>query len=283
MPQFKILQLNDIQEPALPIRAAMDETKMQELCQSLAEIGLLQPIGVKPNGTGCLHCGRDEESHTKRVQCQFYMTYEIEFGHRRFIAASRLQWKEIPALIFTTAELVEGAAMLAENNEREDVTAAEEAMLFAQAQERYNLDEEGLIKRFRKSASYIGDRLQLLRADREVFKALHERKINFSVARELNKIDDENYRRYYLDAAMRGGANARTVASWRQQMIAQQLPATDASPVPATTAETPQQVTPQVACFLCGGHLDPWNMDSVFIHKHEREHIQKLLQQAAEV
>lgn len=283
MPQFKTLLLNDIQEPALPIRAAMDETKMQELCESMAEIGLLQPIGVKPLGTGCLHCGREEKAHTARVQCQFYMTYEIEFGHRRFIAATRLHWKEIPALVFSTEEMAEGAAMLAENNEREDITAAEEAMLFAQAQERYNLDEDGLIKRFRKSPSYIADRLALLRADREVFKALHERKINFSVARELNKIDEETYRRYYLDAAIRGGANARVVASWRQQMIAQTIPATGASPEPVPVTEQPQPVTPQVACCFCGGHLDPWNLVAVYIHKHELDHIQKVLKETAEV
>lgn len=282
MPQLKTLLLNDIDEPSLPIRAAMDETKLSELCESMAEIGLLQPIGVKPLGTGCLHCGREEKAHTARVQCQFHMRYEIEFGHRRFLAAQRLHWKEINAIIFLPDEIAEGAAMLAENAEREDVTAAEEALLFAQAQERYGLDEEGLVKRFRRSPNYIADRLNLLRNDREVFKALHERKINFSVARELNKIDDEQMRRYYLDAAIRGGANARTVASWRQQFIAQQAPATTNTPSPEPATEAPQQNTPQVACFLCGGHLDPWNMDSVYIHKHEKEHILKLLRETAE-
>jgi len=282
MPLLKTILLNDINEPALPVRAAMDETKMSELMESMAALGLLQPIGVRPLGTGCMHCGREEKAHTARVQCQFYMTYEIEFGHRRFIAAQRLHWKEISANVFQPGEDIEGAAMVAENAEREDVTAAEEAILFRQAQERYDLDEEGLVKRFRRSANYIAERLNLLRLDLEVFKALHQRKINFSVARELNKIDDENMRRYYLDAAIRGGANARTVASWRQQFIAQQAPATVVTPSPEPATEAPQQSNPPVACFLCGGHLDPWNMDSVYIHKHEREHILKVLRETAE-
>lgn len=282
MPQLKTILLNDINEPVLPVRAAMDETKMTELMESMAALGLLQPIGVKPLETGCLHCGREEKAHTSRVQCQFYMTYEIEFGHRRFIAAQRLHWKEISANVFQPGEDIEGAAMVAENAEREDVTAAEEAILFRQAQERYSLDEEGLVKRFRRSANYIAERLNLLRQDLEVFKALHQRQINFSVARELNKVDNEQMRRYYLDAAIRSGANARNVASWRQQLAAQQAPATTTTPSPEPATETPQQVTPAVACILCGGHLDPYNMISVYIHKWELEHIQKLLRETAE-
>lgn len=282
MPQLKTLALNDIDEPVLPIRAAMDEAKLHELAESMAGIGLLQPIGVKPLGTACLHCGKEEKAHTSRVQCTYYMRYEIEFGHRRFLAAQSLNWKEIVAVVFQVGELAEGAAMLAENAEREDVTAAEEALLFAQAQERFSLDEDGLIKRFRRSAQYIGDRLALLRNDPQIFKALHQRQINFSVARELNKIADENMRRYYLDAAVRGGTNARTVASWRQQLIAQQVPATSASPLPVSAVDTPPEAGSSPTCFLCGGHKDPWNLESVYIHKHEREHILRMLEKAAE-
>jgi ParB family chromosome partitioning protein len=283
MPQLRTLKLGDIDEPALPIRVAMDEAKLDDLADSMSKIGLLEPIIVKPLKQTCLHCDREEKAHTGRVQCEFYMRYEIECGHRRFLAAQRLHWKEIPALVFQPSELVEGAAMLAENICREDITAAEEALLFAQAKERFNLDEAGLINMFRRSPDYIADRLRLLREDQEVFKALHKREINFSVARELNKIPSEEFRRYYLDAAIRGGTNARTVASWRQQFLAQQNPATSASPLPVATAEVQGTPVHSVACFLCGGHLDPYNLESVYIHKWEKEQIIKLVKNASEV
>lgn len=261
MPELRNLTLGEIDEPSLPIRIAMDDARMEDLCDSMAKSGLLQPIGVKPvNGR-----------------------YEIEFGHRRFLAATRLRWATIPALIFQPAELQSGAAMLAENICREDITAAEEALLFAQAQEKFSLDEDGLVEMFRRSSDYIADRLRLLRDDPEVFKALHERKINFSVARELNKVPDEQTRRYYLDAAVRGGVNARTVMGWRQQYQAAQ-----STPSPTASADPPaaeqQQPSPhEVSCFLCGGNRDPYNLESVYIHKWEKEHILKLVREAAEV
>lgn len=261
MAELRNLTLGEIDEPSLPIRIAMDDTKMDDLCDSMAKNGLLQPIVVKPAN------GR----------------YEIECGHRRFLAAGRLRWATIPALIFQQEELQSGAAMLAENVCREDITAAEEALLFAQAREKFSLDEDGLITMFRRSADYIGDRLRLLRDDAEVFKALHQRKINFSVARELNKIPDESQRRYYLDAAIRGGVNARTVMGWRQQYTAAQVSPHPPASTDTPAAEQPQQTSPDVSCFLCGGDRDPWNLESVYIHKWEKEHILKLVKEAAEV
>ena len=171
--------------------------------------------------------------------------------------------------------------MLAENTEREDVTEAEEAIMFAEAQERFKLDEDGLVERFKKGRNYIADRLALLRNDELVFKALQERKINFSVARELNKVNDESTRRYYLDAAIRSGATARTVMSWRQQHEAQAPPDPVSPVVEAPATETQPIVVNPIACVLCGGHKDPWNMESVYIHKYELEHIQKLIKESA--
>jgi ParB family chromosome partitioning protein len=261
MPELRNLPLGEIDEPSLPIRIAMSDRKMDDLCDSMSKNGLFQPIGVKPvNGR-----------------------YEIEFGHRRFLAAGKLRWKTIPALIFQPDELQAGAAMLAENICRENITAAEEALLFAQAQEKFSLDEDGLVNMFRRTSDYIADRLRLLRDDTEVFKALQHRKINFSVARELNKIPDEAQRRYYLDCAIRGGVNARTVMGWRQQYTASlSTPSPTASADPPA-AEEQQPSPPDLGCFLCGGNRDPWNLESVYIHKYEKEHILKMLKDAAQV
>lgn len=255
MPRLRRVPLGDIDEPKLPIRIAMDDDKMADLADSMASIGLLQPIGLKPAA------GR----------------LEIEFGHRRYLAAVKLKWADIPALVFTTTEVTAGAAMLAENICREDITAAEEAVLFAQAQEQHHLDEAGLIKMFRRSADYIGDRLRLLRDDLQVFEALRERKINFSVARELNKCSEETQRRYFLDCAMRGQVGARVVAEWVAGWRANYLPSSPTSPTPPPVTE--QQV-PSIgvpACCICGGHLDPYNLVNVYIHRHELDHIQAVL------
>lgn len=255
MPELKQIALADIDEPPIAARAAMDEGKLGELMQSMGAIGLLSPIGIKVNGS----------------------RYEIEYGHRRFVSATRLGWRQINALVFAAGEIAEGAAMLAENNMREDLSAAEEALLFAESQERYKLDEEGLCKRFNVSPDYLGDRLRLLRQDELVFKALLARDINFSVARELNKCEDEAHRRYLLDIVLRSGCSARVVADYvRQWRVAlpQDKPTNNPPPAPA---DAPPVEPYRPECAICGGHRDPYNLVTILIHKWEWEMIQKQL------
>jgi ParB family chromosome partitioning protein len=258
LPKLARIPLADIDEPKNPGRVAMDTGKMDELKDSMREIGLLQPILLR------------------RVDGR----YEIEAGHRRFLAAKALGWSEMHALVFKDDEIVAGAAMLAENIIREDMSAAEEAILFAEAQESLKLDEAGLVARFRRSSDYIADRLRLLRDDPQVFNAQLERKINFSVARELNKCGDESHRRYLLDAAIRGEVGARVVAEWVRDWRRNELPQTTAAPVTVASeaVSTPEPSGP--ACFFCGGAKDPYNLVNVYIHKWELAQIQRALRNA---
>ena len=255
MPELKRIALPDIDEPPTPARVAMDDLKMSELMKSMSEIGLLNPITLK----------------------RLDLRYEIECGHRRFIAAKNLGWKEITALVYEPAELVEGASMLAENVFREDLSAAEEAVLFAEAQEKYQLDEAGLCARFHVTPDYLGDRMRLLRQDQEVFGALMRREINFSVARELNKCEDQAHRRYLLDIAQRTGYAARVIADMIRQFRQQQSPTQSTPVAPEPAASTPVADPYRVECVLCGGHKDPYNLITIQIHKWEWELILKQL------
>jgi len=255
MPEYRRIALADIDEPQTPARIAMDDVKLDELTANIAANGLLQPIGVK----------------------QADLRYEIEYGHRRFICVTRLGWKEVPALVYAPGELKEGAAMLAENIYREELSAAEEALLFADAQERYKLDEAGLMARFHISADYLGDRMRLLRGDQKIFEALANRFIGFSVARELNKCTDEPHRRYLLDLAVRGGCTAVVAASWVRQWK-QELHSQSTNPVPPTpAAELPPSDPYRLECVICGGFRDPYNLVNVHIHKHELDQIKRAL------
>ena len=260
MPKLERIPLADIDEPELPARAAMDEQLLASLAESMHAIGLLQPISLVRKDA----------------------RYEIEAGHRRYRAAVSLSWRDIPALVFEPGELAAGAAMLAENIEREELSAAEEALLFAQSMDKFNLDEAGLVARFRKSADYIADRLRLLRDDPEVFNALLSRRINFTVARELNKCPDESMRRYFLHQAVIGEVGARTVTGWIRDWRANAAPASPAE----ETASTPAPVQPidpyRPHCEFCGGDRDPWNLVSINVHKWELAEIQRVLQRPVE-
>jgi ParB/RepB/Spo0J family partition protein len=259
MPEIKQIELSMIDPPDTPARMAMDDKKLDELRTSMAQIGLLQPIGIVAKD------GR----------------YEIEYGHRRFVCACALGWATIHAMVYQPAEVASGAAMLAENIYHEELSAAEEAILFQEHRERYNLDEAALCARFKVSPDYLGDRIRLLRGDPVVFDVLLKRGISFAVARELNKCEDESHRRYLLDIAVRTGYSSRVMADmvrqWRQNVALQ------TAPPPAPAPASPVEVAPadRMECAICGGYKDPWRLVSVWLHQDELDAIRKSLEDAA--
>jgi len=257
MPELVQVALADIDEPLLPIRVAMDDLKLAELQQSMAEIGLIQPVTVI----------KDD------------LRFSLGPGHRRFVAAKNLGWKTITALVYEPAEYNEHAAMLAENRHREDLSAAEEAIWFSEVIEKCKLDEEGACKHFNVTPDYLGDRLRLLRQDEEVFKALLARQINFTVARELNKCEDTAHRRYLLDIAVRSGYSARVIADMVRQWRAHQPVQPPTQPAPAPAAPAPVAEPYRVECALCGGGKDPWNLIDVKMHRWEWDLILKRLKE----
>src|SRR4051794_732999 len=120
MPTSAHISLSEIDEPALPIREAMDEQKLYELAEDIRANGLLQPIGVKRSGE----------------------RYEVIFGHRRFMAHQKIHAQGIDARVFEDGELPNEAAMLAENLFREDLSDGEVAIWLYELRHKYEWDEE---------------------------------------------------------------------------------------------------------------------------------------------
>jgi len=190
MPEYKYIPIEQLIEPPSPIRVTMDEAGLTSLCESIKEIGVLQPLLVvrtvlrRPAGG---HADGSECEHLVEVQGDHY---EIIAGHRRYKACIMANLNAVPCLVFADAEIARHAAMLQENTEREDITPAEEAIFFAELIDRYDYTEEQLLKAVKKSASYVYARLDLFKGNQEVFTALRERKINMAVAQQLNRCKD---------------------------------------------------------------------------------------------
>ena len=256
--ELETIPLALIDEPELPARERMDVEALEDLKASLRSLGLLSPIVVKRWKSG----------------------YQVVAGHRRLLAARELRWSSIRAFVYPAGWEDADAAMLHENIVREQLNAAEEAIFFAQLLDRHKLDEQGLCRLVKRSPDYIGDRLELLRRDPEVFEALRHGKINYAVARVLNRWPDEAMRRYHLDQAIRSGTSGRVVQQWWDDWKSYHMP-----DVQRVNQDTPVPVSAEVErtgveCFLCGGAKDPYNLVSVFVHKWEIAEIQRLLREA---
>lgn len=123
-------------------RVHFDEESLAELAASVREIGVLQPVLVRPGA---------EEG-----------TYELVAGERRWRAARRAGLAVIPAIVRTTDDLGSVERALVENLHRQDLTALEEASAYQQLVEDFSLTHEQVASRVGKSRSAVTNTLRLL-------------------------------------------------------------------------------------------------------------------------
>lgn len=128
---------NDKNQP----RKYFDQEKLDELAQSVAVHGVLEPIIVYANGD----------------------RYTIVAGERRFRAAKIAGLKKMPAIIrrYDNQETILEHALI-ENIQREDLNPMEQAVALKQLLTAYNLTQEEVAKRVSKSRSAIANLTRLL-------------------------------------------------------------------------------------------------------------------------
>jgi ParB family chromosome partitioning protein len=127
-------------------RTVFDEDAMAELVHSLKEIGLLQPIVVRPIET-------TPEGHD----------FEIVAGERRWRAAGLAHFTTIPAIIRQTSDDVLLRDSLLENLHRANLNALEEAAAYEQLLKDFGCTQEELAERIGRSRPQISNTIRLLR------------------------------------------------------------------------------------------------------------------------
>jgi ParB family chromosome partitioning protein len=144
-------------------RRYFDEAALEELGQSIAARGLIQPIVVRPVGNG----------------------YQIVAGERRWRAAQKAQLHEIPAIIrdFSDEETLEVA--LVENIQRQDLNAIEEAEAYKRLSADYGHSQEALGKLVHKSRSHVANLIRLLDLPKPVREAVADGRLSMGHARAL--------------------------------------------------------------------------------------------------
>ncbi|MGB8858762.1 MAG: ParB/RepB/Spo0J family partition protein [Ilumatobacteraceae bacterium] len=141
-PRLEELPIGSIVPNPHQPRVHFDEESLAELAASVREIGVLQPVLVRPAG---------EEG-----------TYELIAGERRWRAARRAGLAVIPAIVRATDDLGSVERALVENLHRQDLTPLEEASAYQQLIEDFSLTHEQVASRVGKSRSAVTNTLRLL-------------------------------------------------------------------------------------------------------------------------
>lgn len=145
--QISLLRMSLIDPKSDQPRKSFDKEALEELADSIAQNGLLQPILVREYGAG---------------------RYQIIAGERRFRASKIAGLTEIPAIILDKDDRKAAEIALIENIQREDLNPIEEAMAFKALSEEYHLTQEELSMKVGKSRSAIANSTRLLDLPQDV-------------------------------------------------------------------------------------------------------------------
>ncbi|MBE6643814.1 MAG: ParB/RepB/Spo0J family partition protein [Ruminococcaceae bacterium] len=145
--QISLIKLSLIDPKSDQPRKNFDKESLEELAESIAQNGLLQPILVREYGSG---------------------RYQIIAGERRFRASKIAGLGEIPAIILDKDDRMVAEIALIENIQREDLNPIEEAMAYKALSEEYQLTQEELSMKVGKSRSAIANTTRLLDLPEEV-------------------------------------------------------------------------------------------------------------------
>lgn len=149
-------------------RRDFNEEALQELADSIKELGVIQPITLRKMDDG---------------------TYQIIAGERRFRASQLAGKNTIPAYILKADDENTMEMALTENIQREDLNPLEIALAYQQLIEQHNLSQEQLSKRVGKGRATIANFLRLLKLPAAIQVALKEKKIDMGHAKALLSLD----------------------------------------------------------------------------------------------
>ena len=175
-------------------RREFNEEALQELADSIAEIGIIQPITLRKLNNG---------------------KYQIIAGERRWRASMRAKLKAIPAYIKTVDDenLMEMA--LVENIQRQDLNAIEIALAYQQLIEQDGLTKEKLAEKVGKKRATVANFLRLLKLPAPVQIGLRNGLIDTGHARALLAIDDPKKQVKAYNETVNKGLSVRMV----EQMV----------------------------------------------------------------
>lgn len=171
-------------------RRDFDQESLNELADSIAEIGIVQPITLRKMEDG---------------------TFQIIAGERRWRASKLAGKQSIPAYIRTADDENVMEMALIENIQREDLNAVEIALAYQHLLEQYELTQEKLSERIGKNRTTITNYLRLLRLPAQIQMALQKREIDMGHARALLTLENPTLQIKAYKEIIKNGLSVRKV------------------------------------------------------------------------
>lgn len=169
-------------------RTYFDEAALQELSDSIAQYGLIQPIVVRKLENGY---------------------YQIIAGERRWRASRMAGLLEVPVRILSADDRRTAELALVENLQREDLNPIEEAKGYKALIEEYGLTQEEAAQSVGRSRPAIANSMRLLSLSQPVMDLVENGKLSAGHARALLPLNDETLQKNVADKVITIGLSVR--------------------------------------------------------------------------
>lgn len=183
------VRLSEIEPNRDQPRKVFNEESITSLAESIKEHGMLQPILVRPFGSG----------------------YQIIAGERRWRAARMLGLSEVPVQIREMNDQQAMQIALIENLQRENLNPVEEAEGYKDLCDRFNMSHEDIAKAVGRSRSSVSNAVRLLSLPDEILSMLSEGDISTGHAKALLSFEDEGKMIQAARKAAEGKLNVRAL------------------------------------------------------------------------
>lgn len=180
-------------------RKVFKEAALQELADSIARHGILQPLSVRRVGN----------------------SYELIAGERRLRAAQKAGLTEIPCIVMTMDQQESGVAAMVENLQRQDLDFIEEARGIARLMDRCRISQEQAAQLLGRSQSSVANKLRLLRHSEEVLDALRQGELTERHARALLRLPTEGLKMTAIGEIVRQKMNVSRTEQYIQMLLQQ--------------------------------------------------------------
>lgn len=178
-------------------RHDFDADALQELANSIREIGIIQPITLRQTADN---------------------RFQIIAGERRWRASQMAGLTAVPAYIRTIKDESVMEMALVENIQREDLNAIEIALAYEHLLEGDGMTQEKVSERVGKSRTAITNYLRLLRLPAQVQMALQNKEIDMGHARALLAIDSPSLQIKLFNEVQKNGYSVRKVEEMAQML-----------------------------------------------------------------
>lgn len=191
-----------VANPHQPRKSFSNDT-LTELCDSIKQYGLIQPITVR-KGT--------------------YSRYELIAGERRLRACMMAEMKTIPAIIIDVNNCESAAIALIENLQRENLSFFDEAEGYSNLISDFNITQEELAQKIGKTQATIANKIRILKLSPVVKKIIKTNNLTERHARALLKLPTEEIQLKALKKITENNYNVTQTDEYIEFLLAPQKP-----------------------------------------------------------